>query len=117
MAHKKAAGSNRNGRDSKSKRLGVKRFGGELVIPGNIIVRQRGNKFWAGPGTGIGKDYTIYATAEGYVTFEFIRGGRRPIGVRPERVEEPPRAGSACGARHPEAAARLVIHPGDKLAR
>src|SRR5258706_9557090 len=88
MAHKKGAGSSRNGRDSKSKRLGVKRFGGELVIPGNIIVRQRGNKFWAGPGTGIGKDYTIYATAEGYVTFEFIRGGRRQIAVRPERIED-----------------------------
>src|SRR5450432_4638051 len=88
MAHKKAAGSNRNGRDSKSKRLGVKRFGGELVIPGNIIVRQRGNKFWAGPGTGIGKDYTIYATEEGYVTFEFIRGGRRQIKVRAERMVE-----------------------------
>ena len=85
MAHKKGAGSSRNGRDSKSKRLGVKRFGGELVIPGNIIVRQRGNKFYAGPGTGIGKDYTIYATEEGYVSFEYIRRGRRQIAVRAER--------------------------------
>jgi large subunit ribosomal protein L27 len=87
MAHKKGAGSSRNGRDSKSKRLGVKRFGGELVIPGNIIVRQRGNKFYSGPGTGIGKDFTIFATQEGYVTFEFIRKGRRQIAVQPERPE------------------------------
>ncbi len=85
MAHKKGGGSSRNGRDSKSKRLGVKRFGGELVIPGNIIVRQRGTQFYPGPGTGIGKDFTIFATAEGYVTFEFVRGGHRQIAVRPER--------------------------------
>jgi len=87
MAHKKGAGSSRNGRDSKSKRLGVKRYGGELVIPGNIIVRQRGNKFYAGPGTSIGKDYTIFATEEGYVSFEWIRGGRRQIAIRAERQE------------------------------
>jgi large subunit ribosomal protein L27 len=84
MAHKKGGGSSRNGRDSKSKRLGVKRFGGEWVIPGNIIVRQRGNQFWAGPGTDIGRDYTIFATQEGYVSFEFIRGGRRQIAIRAE---------------------------------
>jgi large subunit ribosomal protein L27 len=84
MAHKKGGGSSRNGRDSQSKRLGVKRFGGELVIPGNIIVRQRGNKFYPGPGTDIGKDFTIFAIQEGYVCFEFIRGGRRQIAVRPE---------------------------------
>ena len=89
MAHKKGAGSSRNGRDSKSKRLGVKRYGGELVISGNIIVRQRGNKFYAGPGTDIGKDFTIFATQEGYVSFEWIRGGRRQIAVRPERKEDP----------------------------
>ena len=88
MAHKKGGGSSRNGRDSKSKRLGVKRFGGELVIPGNIIVRQRGNRFYAGPGTSIGKDYTIFATEEGYVCFEWIRGSRRQIAVRPERQQE-----------------------------
>jgi len=87
MAHKKGAGSSRNGRDSKSKRLGVKRYGGELVIPGNIIVRQRGNKFYSGPGTSIGKDYTIFATEEGYVSFEWIRGGRRQIAIRAERQE------------------------------
>jgi large subunit ribosomal protein L27 len=88
MAHKKGGGSSRNGRDSKSKRLGVKRFGGELVIPGNIIVRQRGNVYYAGPGTSIGKDYTIFATEEGYVSFEFIRGGKRQIAVRAERKPE-----------------------------
>ena len=87
MAHKKGAGSSRNGRDSKAKRLGVKRFGGELVISGNIIVRQRGNQFWPGPGTDIGKDFTIFATQEGYVSFEFVKGGRRQIAVRPERPE------------------------------
>lgn len=85
MAHKKGGGSSRNGRDSKSKRLGVKRFGGELVIPGNIIVRQRGNRFYPGPGTAQGRDFTIFATEEGYVTFEYVRGGHRQIAVRPER--------------------------------
>jgi large subunit ribosomal protein L27 len=83
MAHKKGGGSSRNGRDSTSKRLGVKRFGDEFVIPGNILVRQRGNRFYPGPGTDIGKDYTIFATTEGYVSFEFIRGGKRQIAVRP----------------------------------
>ncbi|EKE75747.1 50S ribosomal protein L27 [Gallaecimonas xiamenensis] len=70
MAHKKAAGSTRNGRDSESKRLGVKRFGGESVLAGNIIVRQRGTKFHAGDNVGIGKDHTLFATAEGKVKFE-----------------------------------------------
>ncbi len=70
MAHKKAGGSTSNGRDSVSKRLGVKRFGGEAVIAGNIIVRQRGTKFHAGKGVGIGKDHTIFATQDGAVKFE-----------------------------------------------
>jgi large subunit ribosomal protein L27 len=70
MAHKKGGGSSKNGRDSQSKRLGVKRFGGEYVIPGNIIVRQRGTQFHPGKNVGIGRDYTIFATAEGYVVFE-----------------------------------------------
>ena len=70
MAHKKAGGSTSNGRDSVSKRLGVKKFGGEQVIAGNIIVRQRGTKFHAGKGVGIGKDHTIFATQEGAVKFE-----------------------------------------------
>ena len=70
MAHKKAAGSTRNGRDSESKRLGVKRFGGESVLAGSIIVRQRGTKFHAGANVGIGKDHTIFAKADGKVVFE-----------------------------------------------
>ncbi|GEK74510.1 MULTISPECIES: 50S ribosomal protein L27 [Halomonas] len=70
MAHKKAAGSTRNGRDSESKRLGVKLFGGQSVAPGNIIVRQRGTKFHAGAGVGIGKDHTLFALDEGVVKFE-----------------------------------------------
>ena len=70
MAHKKAAGSTRNGRDSESKRLGVKLFGGQAAIPGKIIVRQRGTKFHAGTGVGVGKDYTLFALNEGVVKFE-----------------------------------------------
>ncbi|CAG9295624.1 50S ribosomal protein L27 [Celerinatantimonas diazotrophica] len=73
MAHKKAGGSTRNGRDSESKRLGVKRFGGESVLAGNILVRQRGTKFHAGANVGLGKDHTLFATAEGTVKFE-IKG-------------------------------------------
>lgn len=69
MAHKKAGGSTRNGRDSHSKRLGVKRFGGEEVIPGNIIIRQRGTQYHAGAGVGVGRDYTLYALIPGKVTF------------------------------------------------
>jgi large subunit ribosomal protein L27 len=69
MAHKKAGGSTRNGRDSESKRLGVKRFGGEQVRAGNIIVRQRGTRFHSGSNTGLGKDHTIFATADGVVQF------------------------------------------------
>ena len=69
MAHKKAGGSTRNGRDSQSKRLGVKRFGGEQVVAGNIIVRQRGTQVHAGVNTGLGKDHTIYAKADGKVQF------------------------------------------------
>ena len=69
MAHKKAGGSTRNGRDSESKRLGVKRFGGEQVAAGNIIVRQRGTKFHAGNNVSIGRDHTIFATADGQVEF------------------------------------------------
>ncbi len=70
MAHKKAAGSTRNGRDSESKRLGVKRYGGETVSSGSIIVRQRGTRFHAGLNVGLGKDHTLFATAEGQVKFE-----------------------------------------------
>ncbi|HEY8570592.1 MULTISPECIES: 50S ribosomal protein L27 [Microbulbifer] len=70
MAHKKAGGSTRNGRDSESKRLGVKRFGGQAVSAGSIIVRQRGTKFHAGVNVGMGKDHTLFATADGVVKFE-----------------------------------------------
>ncbi|HEX5636871.1 MAG TPA: 50S ribosomal protein L27 [Gammaproteobacteria bacterium] len=70
MAHKKAAGSTRNGRDSESKRLGLKKFGGELALAGNIIVRQRGTKFHAGLNVGMGRDHTLFATAEGKIVFE-----------------------------------------------
>ena len=69
MAHKKAGGSSRNGRDSESKRLGVKRYGGQLVIPGNIIVRQRGTAFHPGENVGIGKDHTLFALVDGKVKF------------------------------------------------
>jgi len=69
MAHKKGGGSTRNGRDSESKRLGVKVYGGESVIPGNIIVRQRGTEFHPGDNVGMGKDHTLFATAEGKVLF------------------------------------------------
>ena len=70
MAHKKAGGSSKNGRDSESKRLGIKRYGGELVLAGNIIVRQRGTKFHPGANVGLGKDHTIFAKATGKVVFE-----------------------------------------------
>jgi large subunit ribosomal protein L27 len=70
MAHKKAGGSTRNGRDSESKRLGVKRYGGEQVVGGNILIRQRGTRYHAGRNVGIGKDHTLFATAEGKVLFE-----------------------------------------------
>lgn len=84
MAHKKAGGSSRNGRDSAGRRLGVKRFGGEAVIPGNIIVRQRGTKWWPGEGVGLGRDHTIFATAEGHVTFHKGLKGRTFISVLPQ---------------------------------
>ncbi|MCF6251488.1 MAG: 50S ribosomal protein L27 [Methylococcaceae bacterium] len=70
MAHKKAGGSTRNGRDSNAKRLGVKRYGGQEVLAGNILVRQRGTKFHAGDNVGIGKDHTLFATADGKVLFQ-----------------------------------------------
>lgn len=82
MAHKKGAGSTRNGRDSVSKRLGVKEYGGEYVIPGNIIVRQRGTKIHPGDNVGLGKDYTIFSLIEGQVKFENKRG-RKYVSVYP----------------------------------
>jgi len=76
MAHKKAGGSSRNGRDSAGRRLGVKKFGGENVIAGNIIVRQRGTKFHPGTNVGMGKDHTLFALTDGKVTFSKSSGGR-----------------------------------------
>ncbi len=76
MAHNKAGGSSRNGRDSAGRRLGVKKFGGETAIPGNILVRQRGTKFYPGRNVGIGTDHTLFATAEGRVTFHSGKQGR-----------------------------------------
>ncbi len=76
MAHKKAGGSSKNGRDSESKRLGVKCFGGEQVVPGNILVRQRGTRFHAGTNVRVGRDHTLFATAAGRVAFE-TRGPRQ----------------------------------------
>ena len=73
MAHKKAGGSSRNGRDSAGRRLGVKKFGGEVVISGNIIVRQRGTKFHPGTNVGLGKDHTLFATAKGKISFKKTR--------------------------------------------
>lgn len=85
MAHKKAGGSTRNGRDSESKRLGVKIYGGQAIIPGNIIVRQRGTEFHAGYGVGMGKDHTLFAKVEGVVKFE-VKGAlnRRYVSVVPK---------------------------------
>ena len=82
MAHKKGGGSTRNGRESESKRLGVKKYGGEHVIPGNIIVRQRGTEFHAGDNVGMGKDHTLFATAEGHLQFA-VKGAlkRRTVTV------------------------------------
>jgi large subunit ribosomal protein L27 len=85
MAHKKGGGSSRNGRDSNSQRLGVKRFSGQLVRAGNILVRQHGTKFYPGENVDIGRDNTLFATQDGYVTFEWARGARKQISVYPEQ--------------------------------
>ena len=83
MAHKKAGGSSRNGRDTAGRRLGVKKFGGEAVIAGNIIIRQRGTKYHPGANVGMGRDHTIFALAEGKVRFEKKGGGKTFVGVEP----------------------------------
>ena len=83
MAHKKAGGSSRNGRDSAGRRLGVKRFGGETVLAGNIIVRQRGTKWRPGAGVGLGKDHTIFAVLDGTVEFRTKAEGRTFVSVVP----------------------------------
>lgn len=83
MAHKKAGGSSRNGRDSNAKRLGVKRFGGQAVLAGNILVRQRGTKFHAGVNVGIGVDHTLFATSDGCVEFRTKSNNRTYVSVVP----------------------------------
>ena len=83
MAHKKAGGSSRNGRDSAGRRLGVKKFGGEAVVPGNILIRQRGTRWWPGKNVGLGKDHTLFALTEGRVTFHSGRAGRSFVSVLP----------------------------------
>lgn len=88
MAHKKAAGSTKNGRDSESKRLGVKRYGGQIVKAGNILVRQRGTKFHPGSNVGCGKDYTLFAKTDGKVVFQ-VKGpkNRKYISIEPVAAE------------------------------
>jgi large subunit ribosomal protein L27 len=83
MAHKKAGGSSRNGRDSAGRRLGVKKFGGEAVVAGNILVRQRGTKFWPGKNVGLGKDHTLFATTDGAVKFHLGLNRRQFVSVVP----------------------------------
>ena len=87
MAHKKAGGSSRNGRDSAGRRLGVKKFGGEQVLAGNIIVRQRGTKWYPGAGVGIGKDHTLFALTDGRVAFRDGRLGRKYVCVEMPAAE------------------------------
>ena len=83
MAHKKAGGSSNNGRDSAGRRLGVKKSGGQAVIPGNIIIRQRGTKYYPGTNVGMGKDHTLFAKTEGRVTFTTKRNERTFVSVEP----------------------------------
>jgi len=93
MAHKKAGGSSRNGRDSPGQRLGVKKFGGEIVVAGNILVRQRGTKFHPGSHVGMGRDHTLFAVVEGAVKFHKGLGGRTFISIVPQ--EDQPLAEAA----------------------
>jgi large subunit ribosomal protein L27 len=91
MAHKKGGGSSRNGRDSQSQRLGVKKYGGEFVRSGNILVRQHGTHIKPGKNVDVGKDFTLFATVDGYVVFEVIRDDRKRVSVIPavQPVEQP----------------------------
>ena len=90
MAHKKAGGSSRNGRDSKGRRLGVKKFGGEAVLAGNIIIRQRGTKMKPGTNVGLGRDHTIFALTEGHVQFRQKAEGRVHVSVVKRAEVKPP---------------------------
>ena len=98
MAHKKSGGSSRNGRDSESKRLGVKKYGGEQVIAGNIIVRQVGTVFHPGKNVGLGRDYTIYSLIDGVVTFEHKNKRRQQVSVYPAQRTAPVEVESAAAA-------------------
>ena len=86
MAHKKGGATSRNGRDSRSKRLGVKRYGGEAVRVGTIIVRQRGTHIKPGTNVKVGRDFTLFASADGFVRFEHLQGGRKQVSVVPTRA-------------------------------
>ena len=88
MAHKKAGGSSRNGRDSNAQRLGTKRFGGEQVRAGNIIVRQRGTRLHPGVNCGMGKDHTLFALVDGCVSFRFFKRGRKCVDILPTATPE-----------------------------
>lgn len=88
MAHKKAGGSSRNGRDSNAKRLGVKKFGGEAVLAGNILIRQRGTRVWPGANVGLGRDHTLFATADGHVKFHEGRQGRKYVSIELAQAAE-----------------------------
>jgi len=88
MAHKKGVGSSRNGRDSQGKRLGVKAFGGQLVTPGSIIIRQRGTSFHPGNNVGVGRDYTLFALIDGVVAFERKGKTRKKVSVYPVKISE-----------------------------
>lgn len=85
MAHKKGGGSSRNGRDSDGQRLGIKRFDGQFVTAGSILVRQHGTRFLAGNNAGLGRDFSVFATVDGYVKFENIRRDKKQISVYPEK--------------------------------
>ena len=89
MAHKKAGGSSNNGRDSAGRRLGVKKYGGQTVLSGNIIIRQRGTKYATGKNVGIGKDHTIFALMDGEVLFSKGRGGKPIVNIIPANDERP----------------------------
>jgi len=89
MAHKKAGGSSRNGRDSEGRRLGVKKFGGEIVVPGNVLVRQRGTTFHPGNNVGMGRDHTLFALTEGRVVFRTKEKGRTFVSIEGAAMEKP----------------------------
>ena len=104
MAHKKGQGSSRNGRDSNAQRRGIKKFGGQAVLAGNIIARQCGTKWHAGANVGMGKDYTLFSLIEGVVTFD--RGGRRVSVFTPEQLAERAQVLETAHAKNAESAAR-----------